>query len=160
MLAIPFRTRDLGKNMRKSAKGRKTETLRLPMAGKVAVVVIAVGGLGCGLLSRPASIQPVRVPSARQALLPPSPVPARTLAPAPAPVPAPVLASAPQVEIQKTADAPGRLVRQVVDYVSHEAPGTVCMTLGGGADILVSKTTLSGSVCIELILMTGRLVLL
>jgi hypothetical protein len=67
MLAIHFRTGDLGKNMRKRAKGRKTETLTLPMAGKVAVVVIAVGGLGCGLLSRPASIQPVRVPSARQA---------------------------------------------------------------------------------------------
>ena len=51
--------------MHKRDKGRKTETLTLPMAGKVAVVVIAVGGLGCGLLSRPASIQPVRVPSAR-----------------------------------------------------------------------------------------------
>jgi lipoprotein-anchoring transpeptidase ErfK/SrfK len=104
------------------------------MAGKVAVVVIAVGGLGCGLLSRPASIQPVRVPSARQALLPPPPVSART--PAPLPVPAPVLAPAqasvpaPQVEIQKAADGPGRLVRQVVDYVSHELPGTVVIDTG------------------------------
>ena len=124
--------------MHKRDKGRKTETLTLPMAGKVAVVVIAVGGLGCGLLSRPASIQPVRVPSARQALLPPPPVSART--PAPLPVPAPVLAPvlapaqasvpAPQVEIQKAADGPGRLVRQVVDYVSHELPGTVVIDTG------------------------------
>jgi lipoprotein-anchoring transpeptidase ErfK/SrfK len=32
---------------------------------------------------------------------------------------------APQVQTQKTTDVPGRLVRQIVDYVSHEAPGTV-----------------------------------
>jgi len=40
------------------------------------------------------------------------------------------IAAAPQVEIQKTADVPGRLVRQVVDYVSHEAPGTVVIDTG------------------------------
>jgi lipoprotein-anchoring transpeptidase ErfK/SrfK len=109
--------------MSKRARRGKTETLTLPMAGKVAVVAIAVAALGCGLLSRPASVHPVRIPSARQALLPPPPS-----APAPAPVPTP--ASAPQVEIQKTADAPGRLVRQVVDYVSREAPGTVVIDTG------------------------------
>jgi lipoprotein-anchoring transpeptidase ErfK/SrfK len=45
---------------------------------------------------------------------------------APAPAPAPP----PQVDIPKTADAPGRLVRQVVDYVSHEPPGTVVIDTG------------------------------
>jgi lipoprotein-anchoring transpeptidase ErfK/SrfK len=109
---------DLGKDMRMRAKGGKTQTLTLPMAGKVAVVVIAVAALGCGLLSRPATVHPVRVPSARQALLPPPPPPS--------PPPAP----APQVEIKKTPDASGRLVRQVVDYVSHEAPGTVVIDTG------------------------------
>jgi lipoprotein-anchoring transpeptidase ErfK/SrfK len=105
-----------GKDMSKRAKGRKTQTLALPMAGKVAVVAIAVAALGWGLLSRPATVRPVRIPPARQALLPPPPAPAQ--------------APAPQVEIQKTADVPGRLVRQVVDYVSHEAPGTVVIDTG------------------------------
>jgi lipoprotein-anchoring transpeptidase ErfK/SrfK len=114
--------------MRKRTKARKTETLILPMAGKVAVVVIAIAALGYGLLSRPASVQPVRMPSARQALLPPPPAAART--PAPVPASAPASTPAPQVEIQKTAEAPGRLVRQVVDYVSHEAPGSVVIDTG------------------------------
>jgi lipoprotein-anchoring transpeptidase ErfK/SrfK len=126
MLAIPSGHGDLGEDMRKKARRGKTEALALPMAGKVAVVAIAVAALGYGLLSRPASVQPVRKPSARQALLPP-PLPARTSAPVPAPAPA----SAPApLEIQKTADAPGKLVRQVVDYVSHEAPGTVVIDTG------------------------------
>ena len=101
--------------MGKRAKRGKTETFTLPMAAKVAVVVIAVAALGCGLLSRPATVQPVRIPSARQTLLPPPPASA----------PGPASAPSPEVEIQKTADVPGKLVRQVVDYVSHEAPGTV-----------------------------------
>jgi lipoprotein-anchoring transpeptidase ErfK/SrfK len=116
--------RGYGENMRKKAKGRKTETLTLPRAGKVAVVVIAVAALGYGFLSRPASFKPVRMPSAREALLPSPPAQART------PVPVQVPAPAPQIEIQKTADTPGRLVRQVVDYASHEAPGTVVIDTG------------------------------
>ena len=108
--------------MSKRAKRGKTETPVLPVAGKVAVVAIAVAALGYGLLSHPASVQPVRKPSPRQVLLPPPPPPARASAPA--------SAAAPQVEIQKTADVPGRLVRQVVDYVSHEAPGTVVIDTG------------------------------
>jgi lipoprotein-anchoring transpeptidase ErfK/SrfK len=108
--------------MGKQAKRGKTETLAIPVVGKVAVVALAVAGLGYGLLSHPASVQPVRKPSPRQVLLPPPPAPARALAPA--------SAAAPQVEIQKTAGVPGRLVRQVVDYVSHEAPGTVVIDTG------------------------------
>jgi lipoprotein-anchoring transpeptidase ErfK/SrfK len=115
--------------MSKRAKREKTETLALPVAGKVAVVVIAIAALGYGLLSHPASVQPVRKLSPRQVLLPPPSPPAP--APARASVPAPASAAAPQVEIQKTADVPtGRFVRQVVDYVSHEAPGTVVIDTG------------------------------
>jgi len=122
--AIPFGHGDLGEDMSKKARRGKTEALALPMTGKVAVVAIAVAGLGYGLLSRPASVQPVRKPSARQALLQPL-LPGRTSAPVPALVPVPASAPASQVEIQKAADAPGKLVRQVVDYVSYEPPGTV-----------------------------------
>src|ERR1700679_4273122 len=104
MLAISSRLGDLGGAMSKRAKRGKTETLALPVAGKVAVVVIAVAALGYGLLSHPASVQPVRKPSPRQVLLPPPPPPA------PARASAPASAAAPQVEIQKTADVPGRLV--------------------------------------------------
>src|ERR1700681_2522460 len=110
MFAISSGLGHLGGVMRKRAKRGKTETLALPMAGKVAVVAIAVAALGYGLLSRPASVQPVRKPSARQAPLPP-PLLARTSVPVPASASAP--APAPVVEIQKTADAPGKLVRQV-----------------------------------------------
>src|ERR1700722_6213201 len=105
MLDISSGLGDLGRVMSKRAKRGKTETLALPVAGKVAVIAIAVAALGYGLLSPP-------------------PPPAR------ASVPAPAFAAAPQVEIQKTAAVPGRLVRQVVDYVSHEAPGTVVIDTG------------------------------
>src|SRR5260370_38359662 len=102
MMAIPSRHGDVGEDMSKKARRGKTETLALPMAGKVAVVAIAVAALGYGLLSRPASVQPVRKPSARQAPLPP-PLPARTSAQVPVPAPAPP--PAPGIEIHKTADA-------------------------------------------------------
>ncbi|WP_213738608.1 L,D-transpeptidase [Bradyrhizobium sp. dw_411] len=114
------------------------------MAGKIAVVVIAVGAMGYALLSRPATVQPKR-PSTHQAALTPPPAPAAVApapvqaqlqAQAPAPVPAPAIAPAPasipapEVELPKAADAPGKLVRQVVDYISHEAPGTVVVDTG------------------------------
>src|ERR1700722_19860071 len=124
MLAISSGLRDLGGDMSKRAKRGKTETLVLPVAGKVAVVVIAVAALGYSLLSHPASVQPVRKPSPRQVLPPPPPPPAR------ASVPAPAFSAAPQAEMQRTADVPARLVRQVVDYVGHEAPGTVVIDTG------------------------------
>src|SRR5580704_3974185 len=116
--------------MSKRAKRGKTETLALPVAGKVAVGAIAVAALGYSLLSHPASVQPVRKPSPRQVLLPPPPPPPPAPAPARALASVPASAAAPQVEIQRTADVPDRLVRQVVDYVSHEAPGTVVIDTG------------------------------
>src|ERR1700691_129324 len=104
MLDISSGLGDSGGVMSKRAKRGKTETLALPVAGKVEVVVIAIAALGDGLLSHPASVQPVRKLSPRQVLLPPR----SAQAPAPARASAPVLASAfaaaPQVEIQKTAD--------------------------------------------------------
>ncbi|WP_407148349.1 L,D-transpeptidase [Bradyrhizobium sp. ORS 86] len=105
----------------------KTETLALPMAGRVAVGVTAAAALGYGLLARPASVQPIRKPPTQQAQAPSTPAhvstPVRVAAPAPAPVPAP--APAPLVEPPKAADGPGKFVRQVVDYASRQAPGTV-----------------------------------
>jgi lipoprotein-anchoring transpeptidase ErfK/SrfK len=109
--------------MSKRAKRGKAGTLALPMAGRVAVGVVAVAALGYGLLYRLASVQPVRKPSAHQALASSTPVyvstPVQASAPASVPVPAPL------VEPPKAADGPGAFVRQVVDYASHQTPGTV-----------------------------------
>ncbi|MDA9505313.1 hypothetical protein XI09_11605 [Bradyrhizobium sp. CCBAU 11386] len=97
------------------------------MAGRVAIGVVAVAALGYGLLSRPASVQPIRKQSAPQAMASSTPVyvatPVHASAPAPAPIPAP--APAPLVEPPKAADGPGAFVRQVVDYASRQTPGTV-----------------------------------
>ncbi|MBR1133969.1 L,D-transpeptidase [Bradyrhizobium iriomotense] len=114
--------------MSKRAKRGKAETLAIPVAGRVAIGAVAVAALGYGLLSRPATVQPTRTPSAPQARASSSPVyvatPVHASTPAPAPSPAP--APAPLVEPPKAAaDAPGALVRQVVDYASRQAPGTV-----------------------------------
>ncbi|WP_036017254.1 L,D-transpeptidase [Bradyrhizobium sp. WSM1743] len=112
--------------MAKRAKRGKAETLALPMAARVAIGAAAVAALGYGLLSRPASVQSARKPSAPQAQASSTPVyvapPVHASAPAPAPIPAPV----PLVEPPKAdADTPGALVRQVVDYASRQTPGTV-----------------------------------
>ncbi|WP_025032446.1 L,D-transpeptidase [Bradyrhizobium sp. DOA9] len=112
--------------MSKRAKRRKVETIALPMAARVGIGVVAVAALGYGLLARPGSVQPVRKPSAPQAMASSSPVyvapPIHAAAPAPAAIPPP----APLVEPPKAdADVPGALVRQVVDYASHQTPGTV-----------------------------------
>jgi lipoprotein-anchoring transpeptidase ErfK/SrfK len=116
--------------MSKRAKRGKTETLALPAIGRVAIGTMAAAALGYSLLSGPASVEPVRRPSARQVLAPSTPAhvstPVHVLASAPAPISAP----APQVETPKAADVPGRLVRQVVDYVSHQMPGTVVIDTG------------------------------
>lgn len=112
--------------MGKRAKRGTAETLALPMAGRVAVGAIAIAALGYSLLSRPASVQPIRKPPVHQAMASSTPVyvltpaPASASAPAPAPVPVPV-----PVETPKAADVPGALVRQVVDYASHQMPGTM-----------------------------------
>ena len=113
--------------MGKRAKRKKAETLAIPMAARVAIGAVAVAVVGYGLLSHPTSVQPIRKPSAPQAQASSTPVyvatPARASAPAPAPIPAP--APAPLIEPPKAADGPGAFVRQVVDYTSHQTPGTV-----------------------------------
>ena len=111
--------------MSKRTKRRKAETLALPMVGRVTIGAVAVVALRYSLLSRPASVQPIRKPSALQAQASSTPVyvanPVHASAPAPAPIPAP----APLVEPPKAADGPGVFVRQVIDYTSHQTPGTV-----------------------------------
>lgn len=124
--------------MAKRAKRGKTEALALPVAGRVAVGVIAAGALGYGLLSRPASVQPARKPPAQQLAAPAprahvsTPVHVAASAPTPvaAPVPTPIPAPAALVEPPKAADGPGKFVRQAVDYVSRQPPGTVIIDTG------------------------------
>ncbi|MGY8677952.1 L,D-transpeptidase [Bradyrhizobium sp. UFLA05-153] len=109
--------------MSKRAKRGKAETHALPMVARVAIGAVAVAALGYSLLSRPASVQPIRKPSAPQAMA--SSTPVYVSAPVHASAPAPILAPAPLAEPPKAADGPGAFVRQVVDYASHQAPGTV-----------------------------------
>jgi lipoprotein-anchoring transpeptidase ErfK/SrfK len=119
---------DLGKDMSKRAKRGKAETLALPMAGRVAIGAVAIAALGYSLLSRPASVQPIRKSSANQAMASSTPVYVST--PVHASAPAPIPAPAPLVEPPKAADGPGAFVRQVIDYTSHQAPGTVIIDTG------------------------------
>ena len=122
--------------MSKRAKRKKAEALAIPMAARVAIGAVAVAALGYSLLSSPAERATDRKPSAPQAQ-------ARQLRftwqlrfvhqrqlrliPVPAPIPAP----APLVEPPKAdAGVPGALVRQVVDYASRQAPGTVIIDTG------------------------------
>jgi lipoprotein-anchoring transpeptidase ErfK/SrfK len=112
--------------MSKRAKRKKAETFALPMAARVAIGAAAVAVVGYGLLSPQASVQPPRKPSAPHAMASSTPVyvatPVQPSAPAAASIPAPApLAEPPKAD----ADAPGALVRQVVDYTSHQAPGTM-----------------------------------
>lgn len=106
--------------MSKRAKRGKAETLALPMVGRVAIGAVAVAALGYSLLSRPTSVQPIRKPSAHQALASSTPVYVSTPVHASASAPAPI-----SVEAPKAADVPDAFVRQVVDYASHQMPGTV-----------------------------------
>jgi lipoprotein-anchoring transpeptidase ErfK/SrfK len=111
--------------MSKRAKRGKAETLALPMAWRVVIGAVAVAALGYSLLSRPTSVQSVRKPSAHKALASSTPVYVSTPVHASASAPAPISAPAPQVETPKVADVPGAFVRQVVDYASHQVPGTL-----------------------------------
>jgi hypothetical protein len=111
--------------MSKRAKRGKAETLALPMVGRVAIGAVAVAALGYSLLSRPTNVQPIRKPSAHQALSSSTPVYESTPVHASASAPAPI-----SVEAPKAADVPGAFVRQVVDYASHQMPGTVIIDTG------------------------------
>lgn len=120
--------------MSKRAKRGKAKTFALPMAARVAIGAVAVAALGYGLLSHPTSVQPIRKPSAPQglpqALASSTPVYVASPVHASAPVAAPIPAPAPLVEPPKAADGPGAFVRQVVDYASHQVPGTVIIDTG------------------------------
>ncbi|MFT4119129.1 L,D-transpeptidase [Bradyrhizobium sp.] len=115
--------------MGKRAKRGKAKTLAIPMAGRVAIGAVAVAALGYGVLYHPASMQTARKPAAHDAMASSTPVyvspPVHASAPTPIPAPAPIPPPAPPFEAPKAADAPGAFVRQVVDYASRQAPGTV-----------------------------------
>ena len=111
--------------MSKRAKRGTADTLALPMVGRVAIGAVAVAALGYSLLFRPASVQPIRKPSAPQAQASSTPLYVSTPVHASAPAPAPIPAPAPLVEPPKAADGPGALARHVIDYTSHQTPGTV-----------------------------------
>ncbi|QAU44472.1 L,D-transpeptidase [Bradyrhizobium guangzhouense] len=115
--------------MGKRAKRGTAKALALPMAARVAIGAVAIAIVGYSLLSRPAGVQSTQKPSQHQAQASSSPVyvatPAHVAAPAAAPIPAPAPTPAPLVEPPKAAEGPGAFVRQVVDYTSHQTPGTV-----------------------------------
>src|SRR5258708_12100454 len=102
--------------MSKRAKRGKAETLALPMVGRVAIGAVAVAALGYSLLFRPASVQPIRKPSAPQAQASSTPVDVSTPVHASAPAPAPIPAPAPPVEPPKAAHGPGSLPQQMIAY--------------------------------------------
>jgi lipoprotein-anchoring transpeptidase ErfK/SrfK len=110
--------------MRKRAKREKAETLALPMVGRVTIGAVAVAALGYSLLSHPTSVQPIRKPPAHQAVASSTPVYVSTPVHLSASVPGPI-----SVEAPKAADAPEAFVRQVVDYASHQMPGTVIIDI-------------------------------
>ena len=95
------------------------------MAARVAVGAVAVAIGGYSLLSRPAGVQSTQKPPPHQAQASSSPVYVATPAHVPVPAPAPIPTPAPLVEPPKAAEGPGAFVRQVVDYTSHQTPGTV-----------------------------------
>jgi lipoprotein-anchoring transpeptidase ErfK/SrfK len=109
--------------MSKRAKQGKPGALDLPLAGRAAIGIVAAVALGYILLSRPAGVQPARRPSTHQVLVTSTP----THAPVHLTASAPALSSGPtsQIETTEPADAPGALVRQVVEYVSNQPPGTI-----------------------------------
>jgi lipoprotein-anchoring transpeptidase ErfK/SrfK len=115
----------MGKEMGKRTKRGRAETVALPTAGRVAVGVIAMAAFGYYLLSSPAIFQSARKPSGHQAMASSTAVYVATPTHASAPATAPVAAPAPPVEPPKAVEGPGALLRQVVDYASRQAPGTV-----------------------------------
>ncbi len=115
----------MGKAMGKRTKRGKAETVALPMAGRVAVGVIAVAACGYYLLSHSTIFQSMSKPVGHQAMASSTAVYVATPPHASAPAMAPVAAPVPPVEPPKAVEGPGALVRQVVDYASRQAPGTV-----------------------------------
>ncbi|MBC9878395.1 L,D-transpeptidase [Bradyrhizobium sp. INPA01-394B] len=118
--------------MGKRAKRGKAKTLALPMAARVAIGAAAVAAGGYVVWSNSTSVLPMRKPSVHEAAASSTPVyvstPAHVSAPTQAPAPTP--SPAPLVEPPKAADGPGKFARQVVDYASHQAPGTIIIDTG------------------------------
>jgi lipoprotein-anchoring transpeptidase ErfK/SrfK len=115
----------MGKEMGKRTKRGRAETAALPMAGRVTVGVIAMAAVGYYLLSSPSIFQSAHKPSAHQAMASSTAVYVATPTHASAPATPLVATPAPPAEPPKAAEGPGALMRQVVDYASRQAPGTV-----------------------------------
>ena len=111
-----------------SKRAKRGGTLDLPVPGRVAICVIAAAALGYSWLSRPVMFQPVRKPPSHQI----SALPTSTHVPSPIRAALIPMLDSPtsHVEIPKASDPPGAFVRQVVDYVSNEPPGTVIIDTG------------------------------
>ena len=109
--------------MSKRTKRRKAEALAIPLAARVAIVTAVVAVLGYSLLSRSASVQSIRKLATQQAQA--SSTPVHVSNPIRLSAPISVSAPAPLVESPKAPDGSRALVRQLVDYASHQTPGTV-----------------------------------
>src|ERR1700761_3518392 len=116
--------------MGKRAARGKIETITLPVYGRAAIGAIAAAALAFGLLFHPASVKPSPKLPAQQVVAPATPAHISTPIHVVASAPPPFTPPPPRVETSKATDAPGRLVRQVVDYVSHQTPGTVIIDTG------------------------------
>jgi lipoprotein-anchoring transpeptidase ErfK/SrfK len=117
--------------MRKRVTPRTTETFTIPVFGRAAIGAVAAAALGYSLSSHPANIKlPISRPPAQQIVAPAAPAHVSTPIHVIAPSPVQITPPTQRVETSKATDAPGRLVRQVVDYVSHRTPGTVIIDTG------------------------------
>jgi lipoprotein-anchoring transpeptidase ErfK/SrfK len=116
--------------MSKRAKRRNAEALAIPLGARVAIGTLAVVVVAYGLLSRPASVQSIRRLTGQQGQASSTPIHTSLPVRLSAPAPAPISASTSPVEPPTGSIGPGALVRQLVDYASHQMPGTVIIDTG------------------------------
>jgi lipoprotein-anchoring transpeptidase ErfK/SrfK len=116
--------------MSKRAKRKKTEAFAIPLAARVAIGTAAVALVGFSLLSRPVNEQPIRKSTVQQAQASSAPVHVSTSIRLAAPAPISVRAPALLIDLPKATEGSGPLVRQLVDYASHQTPGTVIVDTG------------------------------
>jgi lipoprotein-anchoring transpeptidase ErfK/SrfK len=116
--------------MSKRAKRRNAEPLAIPFSARVAIGTLTVAVVAYGLLSRPASVQPTRRLTGQQAQASSTPIHTSLPVRLSAPAPAPISTSTSPVEPPTGSIGPGALVRQLVDYASHQMPGTVIIDTG------------------------------
>src|SRR3982750_4357654 len=129
MLSTTFGRWDLGENMSKRAKRRKAEALAMPLPARVAIGNVAIALVGNSLLSRSISVQPMPKSSVQQAQASSAPINVSTSS-RPAAATISVQAAAVLIDLPKPTEGSGPLARQLVDYASHQTPGTVIIDTG------------------------------